>query len=103
MEEFLVDTIGQNLGKNENLRVRVVMDAYRGTRMSKSSSESLNSFDMVSRLKVLHLNRDVDVGLYRMNHPYWLTNLLRMPQLNELTGVHHIKFAVFDNSVILTG
>lgn len=103
MEEFLVGTISQNLTKNENLKVRVVMDAYRGLRMSKTPSESLHSFDMMSRLKVLHINRDVDVGLYRMNPPYWFTNSLRMPQLNELNGVHHMKFAVFDNSVILTG
>lgn len=103
MEDFLVDELDKNLTRNENLRVKILMDAYRGMRFTKPGSAYLNSFSMVNRLKVRNINRDVDIGLWRNSKQGLWNTLFRLTQLNEMLGVHHVKLAIFDNSVILTG
>ena len=103
MEDHLIEEIDKNLQKNDALRVKILMDAYRGTRLTREGSEYVNSYDMVNRLKVRNLNRDVDVGLFKNSPTSFLSNMLRFNQYNEILGVHHMKLAIFDNNLILTG
>ncbi len=103
MEDYLIDEIDKNLQKNDELRVKVLMDAYRGTRLTREGSQYVNSYDMINRLKVRNINRDVDVGLFKNSPTSFLSNLLRFNQYNEILGVHHIKLAIFDDNLILTG
>lgn len=80
------------------------MDAYRGKRLTTpGTTKILNSYDMVNELKTEHVNRDIEIGLWRNNPESFLSGPLRITELNEVLGVHHIKLAIFDNSVILTG
>ena len=103
MEDYLIDEIGKKLEKSETLRVKILMDAFRGTRLTREGSPHINSYDMVNRLKVLHPNRNVDVGLFRNSQNTFLSNMLRYNQFNEALGVHHLKLAIFDDNLILTG
>lgn len=103
MEEYLIDEIDKNLRRNEDLRVKILMDIYRGQRLTEIGSDYPNSFRMVKKIKDLHINRDIDIGLWRNNPKGLLNNSFRLTQLNELLGVHHLKVAIFDNSLILTG
>jgi phosphatidylserine/phosphatidylglycerophosphate/cardiolipin synthase-like enzyme len=103
MEDYLVEQMHKSLASNTDLRVRVLMDAYRGTRMSKEGSKYLNSFNMVDKLRLENINRDVEVGLWRCTQKNFLTNAMGMTQINEALGVHHVKLAIFDNSLIMTG
>lgn len=103
MEDYLVEEIEKNIQKNEEVRVKILMDAYRGQRLTKPGSMYVNSYEMVNRLKMRNINRDVEVGLYRANDDSWISNGMRMTELNEMLGVHHVKVMIFDNSVILTG
>ena len=103
MEELLVKELERNLENNPHLRIKIIMDAYRGKRLSKPGSVHLNSHDMVNGLKTENVNRDVEVGLWRNNPESFFSGTFRWTELNEALGVHHIKLAIFDNSVILTG
>ena len=93
----------RNLEVNQDLRVKILMDGYRSKRLSKPGSKVLHSYDMVNELKTEHVNRDVEIGLWRNNPETALSGALRITELNEAMGVHHIKLAIFDNSAILTG
>lgn len=103
MEEYLIDQLHKSLDSNTELRVRVLMDGYRSTRLSKPGCKFVSSYEMVNKLRLENINRDVEVGLWRSNPKNGLSNALRLPELNEAMGVHHIKLAIFDNSVIMTG
>jgi hypothetical protein len=46
---------------------------------------------------------NVDVGLFYHPKSPILKRIARIPPLLEALGVHHIKAAVFDDDVILTG
>lgn len=104
MEELLLKELERSLEVNPNLRIKIIMDAYRGRRLSKpGTSKNLNSYDMVNELKTEHVNRDVEIGLWRNTPENFLSGGLRISEVNEALGVHHIKLAIFDDSVILTG
>lgn len=79
------------------------MDAYRGTRPTKEGSRYVSSFDLVNRLRLENVNRDVEVGLWRNSQKNPFTNALGLTMLNEVLGVHHVKLAIFDDSLIMTG
>lgn len=103
MEDYLITALERNVEKNENLRIKVIMDSARGQRLSKPGSRFLNSYEMVNRLKTNHPNRDVQVSLWRNSKPTLMGSAFRYQQLAEALGVHHVKLAIFDNSIILTG
>ena len=103
MEDFLIDEIDNSLKRNDNMRVKILMDAYRGTRLSKVGSSYPSSYEMVNRLKTRNINRDVDIGLFRNSPVNLLTNTFRLTEVNEIQGVHHMKICIFDDNVIVTG
>lgn len=103
MEELLVKELERSLETNQNLRLKILMDAYRGKRLSKPGSKYSSSYDLVCRLKTDNINRDVEIGMWRNTPDNFLSGALKITEINEALGVHHIKLAIFDNSVILTG
>ncbi|KAI9476328.1 MAG: hypothetical protein EXX96DRAFT_576727 [Benjaminiella poitrasii] len=97
-EKELVDTIRLALQKSPQLKVRVLIDCLRGTRVSKGES---------SATLLLPLIRDyphqIKVSMY---HTPDLTGILKktLPQrFNETIGLMHLKVYGFDNSVMLSG
>ena len=97
-EEHLVRQIEKSLERNANLRFRMIIDEARGTRHTKMTNGYICSSDLLNEIKASNVNRDIEVGLLSAN-----TAITNSKMLKEVLGVHHCKFAVFDNSVVLTG
>lgn len=96
-EEHLIKRLGLNCERNSNLRIRMLMDLGRGTREYQTPKNGyLSSMHLLDQLKDHTQNRDVEIGMLKCNTS-------NGGILSEIKGVHHAKFAVFDNSVILTG
>ena len=82
-----------------NLKLKLVLDYHRSSRGGKESSfsiiESLLSHFGSNRVTVLCYKNPLSKKIgksFSMN-----------PKLGEILGVHHMKYLVFDEDVILTG
>lgn len=98
-----MNELQKNLETNPRLSVKILIDAYRGTRNTKAGSKYISSYEMVNKLRSNNINRDVEVGLWRTSQKDIVNNLFKITEISEARGVHHIKVAIFDNSLILTG
>ncbi|KAI8375670.1 hypothetical protein EDC96DRAFT_303459 [Choanephora cucurbitarum] len=97
-EQELVDTLRTALENKPTLKVNVLIDCLRGTRVSKGQS---------SATLLLPLIRDfpdqIQIAMY---HTPDLTGILKKtlpPRFNESIGLMHLKVYGFDNSVMLSG
>ncbi|KAI8063248.1 hypothetical protein BC940DRAFT_307463 [Gongronella butleri] len=97
-EKELIDTIHQALSKSRQLQVHIVIDALRGTRVTKGGS----SLSLLAPL-VQSFPGQVRVSMY---HTPDLTGLLKKaipPRFNESIGLMHLKVYGFDDTVMLSG
>ena len=97
-EKRLVEAVRESLINNEKLRVKMLLDWCRGTRVVKNQSSS-------SLLSQLKMTADERCQLYFYHTPY-LRGLLKwlLPsKWNETVGLQHCKVYVFDNNLIVSG
>ena len=108
MELNLVKNLVKKLERSDDLRVRMIMDYHRGQRENiKSPIREMSSYEFFHNIAMANVNADIQVGMLNCSSTDMgsLQKLLYKfsGQFREATGVHHAKFAVFDDSVILTG
>ena len=97
-EKRLVEAMGDSLQKHDNLRVKVLLDWCRGTRMVKGESSS-------SLLAQLKRAADERCQMSFYHTPYlrgWVKSVLPS-KWNETVGLQHCKVYVFDDSLIISG
>lgn len=111
MEQNLVNKLEMKLERNPNLRLRVIMDYYRGNRSVYNEQEGPESSgELFKPVAMSNINADIQIGFLEASlkprlsrNPLMSLLTTVAPQVQEILGVHHTKFAVFDNSVLLTG
>jgi CDP-diacylglycerol--glycerol-3-phosphate 3-phosphatidyltransferase len=97
-EKELVDTLRLALEKTPTLKVHVLIDCLRGTRVSKNESSATLLLPLIKEYP-----NQIQVSMY---HTPDLTGLLKktLPQrFNESIGLMHLKVYGFDNKVMLSG
>ena len=99
-ERRLRDVIASSLSSKTNLRVKILLDWCRGTRMVRGESSS-------TLLRPLHDHApspgQCKLGFYQTPQLRgWLKRILPS-KWNELIGLQHIKVYIFDDSVIISG
>lgn len=100
MEAFLLEELLKTSNKNPYLRVRIILDRYRGMRFSNGEASARRLYDLLNRATnpsnfefVLYRS----VQLPRLLEPFAFTGL------PEVFGTFHVKTYLFDDSVLLTG
>ena len=101
LEKYLMQKLSSKLRSEQSLKVTLLFDFMRGTRITKDGSSSL---DLMIPMKREFFKDSLRVGFW--HHPD--TGLLKgkyaqAQPLREIFGVHHIKAHVFDNNVMITG
>jgi len=103
-ERKLRDAIASNLSEKPNLRVKILLDWCRGTRIVNGESSA-------TILQPLHgqaQNKNQAQGRCQLSFYQtpqlrgWLRTLLPS-KWNELLGLQHCKVYIFDNSLIISG
>ncbi|CAD8065896.1 unnamed protein product [Paramecium primaurelia] len=102
MEEFLIESLSNQQRRFEQLRISLLMDYYRGTRRDKKNHQTPIDHYLYLRMQNLYSN-NMKLGL--MRHPFLpqFANMLEESAAREIFNVHHMKWYIFDNRVILTG
>jgi len=85
--------------KNPELKVHVLLDGLRGTRLSP---EKESSATLLHRLKSKFPER-VTISLYHTPDLNGILKKVLPPRVNETIGVNHLKTYVFDNDLLLSG
>jgi len=101
LEQFLLERLDSKLEMNHQIRVNVVLDYMRGTRINSKDSQS--SYYMLKDLKRKHLMKKLRVGFWHHPDTGVLKGKLFSGPMKEIFGVHHIKAHVFDHNVMITG
>eukprot|EP00301_Raphidiophrys_heterophryoidea_P000862 c10432_g1_i1.p1 GENE.c10432_g1_i1~~c10432_g1_i1.p1 ORF type:complete len:487 (+),score=86.98 c10432_g1_i1:29-1489(+) len=101
-ERTLVSEIENAMVRSPGLRVTVLLDCMRGCRPSSPSGDS--SVDLLRQLvESPHAAQRVDICLFQ-SHLLTPTLMKFLPtRFLEVPGVMHMKIAIFDNTVILSG
>lgn len=82
-----------------NLKVTIVLDYARSSR-----DERINSFSLLNPLVAQFGSERFRILCYKNPFTeYFGTKFKIKHRLNEIFGVHHMKYLVFDNNVLLTG
>jgi CDP-diacylglycerol---glycerol-3-phosphate 3-phosphatidyltransferase len=100
LERYLVERLDNKLQTNKTLKMNILMDYMRGTRVSRDGHSSLS---MLKGLKQKHLMRDLRIGFWHNPDTGFLKGKYFSGPMKEIFGVHHIKAHVFDHNVIITG
>ena len=99
-QENLIEALKSAMLRNKDLKIRLVIDYFRGTRSSNSDSRS--SLTLLRPL-VEEFPNQMSVFFF---HTSILTGLLKKlipPRWNEGAGLMHMKVYGFDDAVILSG
>ncbi|KAI1727332.1 PLD-like domain-containing protein [Ditylenchus destructor] len=92
-EVDLVDTIKQRMSDEPDIKVKMLLDYFRGTRSGSDGSVEL----------LKPIADDADIRFFY--HPD-MRGAMRnsLPQrINEIFGVQHMKFFIFDDTIIISG
>ena len=101
LEKYLVERLDNKLDTNQSLKMNILLDYMRGTRVNSKDNQS--SLSLLRPLTEKHVNRNLRIGFW--HHPdtgFWQGKHLEGP-MREIFGVHHIKAHVFDHNVVITG
>lgn len=99
-QQELVDCISEALRNNENVRVSVLIDFFRGTREAPNNQCSAS---LLAPLVNEFGKHRVNVRLYHTPHLNGLTEKILPKRINEGWGLQHTKVFGFDDEVILSG
>ncbi|KAF7723275.1 CDP-diacylglycerol--glycerol-3-phosphate 3-phosphatidyltransferase, partial [Apophysomyces ossiformis] len=97
-EKELVDTVRLALSRSDKLKVHILIDCLRGTRISKNQSSATLLLPLLQDFP-----HQIEVSMY---HTPDLKGVLKktLPQrFNESIGLMHLKVYGFDDSVMLSG
>ncbi|KAI6237060.1 CDP-diacylglycerol--glycerol-3-phosphate 3-phosphatidyltransferase [Aphelenchoides besseyi] len=94
LERQLVDELENSLDKNPKLEVKMMFDYLRGTR-----GGVLGTAGMLAERKL----RNAEVYLFHTPDLRGLLKRLLPERMNEIVGLQHMKFFIFDNSIIISG
>lgn len=97
-EKALLNTIQGNLMDNKDVRVSVLLDWCRGTRISNHQSSS----SLLAKLARSCVDQ-CRIAMYHTPHLRGLVKKLVPPRWNETIGLQHCKIYIFDDSVIISG
>ena len=95
-----MEKIDRQMESNENIKVNLLMDYMRGTRMNRDATSSV---EMLSALKVKHYEKNLRCGFFHHPDTGFAKGKGSHGPLREIFGVHHIKAHVFDSNVLITG
>merc|ERR1712013_75190 len=98
MEKMLMERIGETLKKHQDLRVKILLDWCRGTRLVDDES----SASMLVPLKSQGDER-CQVTMYHTPYLRGLLKRLLPSKMNEMVGLQHCKVYVFDDTLIMSG
>lgn len=95
MELYLSDLLFNKIDINKDFRLNILLDHSRGRR-----GNIISAYDTLKSLKSnFHPNHNVRIGFLKNFRPF----SKMVNSFQESRGVQHMKMAVFDNNVILTG
>ncbi|CAJ0590496.1 unnamed protein product [Cylicocyclus nassatus] len=95
LERALVDSIGANLKRNDDLKVTVLLDYLRGTRGVADEKSSTTLLKAIADKATIYLY-----------HTPKLTGFVKamLPErTNEIVGLQHMKLYIFDDTILLSG
>nr|CAD2179584.1 unnamed protein product [Meloidogyne enterolobii] len=95
-EQQIVSRLQTACSENAELEVSFLLDYFRGTRGEPNDSST-------AILKPLLENKNVQVSLFHTPEMRGLLKFLLPGRLNEIIGVQHMKFFIFDDSIIISG
>lgn len=97
LEIDLFDEIQQNIKRNSDLKVNILIDYTRGTR-GKGDDTSKGLLQ-----KLVDESKNVLVSLYHTPNLRGITKRIVPPRWNELIGLQHMKIYVADHTVVISG
>jgi len=100
LERYLVDKLNKKMQVTPDLKMTLLFDYMRGTRIEKTGE---SSHSILKPIKVDNFNKPVRVGFFHMPDTGLLKGKYSASPLREVFGVHHIKAHVFDDNVLITG
>eukprot|EP00094_Tigriopus_californicus_P004608 TCALIF_04438-PA protein Name:"Similar to TBCE Tubulin-specific chaperone E (Pongo abelii)" AED:0.07 eAED:0.07 QI:119/0.4/0.16/1/0.6/0.66/6/0/917 len=98
-EHRLVDKIHERVLQRDGLRVRVLLDYFRGNRLS---GQGQSSCTMLQKL-VQDRQEMCQISLYHTPVLRGLKKRIVPQKYNEMYGLQHTKVYIFDDSVIISG
>ena len=100
LERYLLEKINNKLETNMDVRVNILLDYMRGTRVNR---DSLSSQTILKDLKQQHIMRNLRIGFWHHPDTNFFKGKYFSGPMKEIFGVHHIKAHVFDHNVMITG
>ena len=100
LEKYLLEKFDQQISNNQNLKMNILFDYMRGTRINR---DGMSSLQMMKDLKMKHYERNLRCGFWHHPDTGFAKGKGSMSPLREIFGVHHIKAHVFDSNVLITG
>ncbi|CAO3613127.1 unnamed protein product [Cunninghamella blakesleeana] len=97
-ETELVDTLRQALSQSKELKVHILIDCLRGTRVSKSASSATLSSSLMKDYP-----NQIQVSMYHTPDLKGVLKKTLPPRFNETIGLMHLKVYGFDDTVMLSG
>lgn len=98
LESQLVNDIQQNIVKNSQLKVNILIDFTRGTRGEGSKTSSKQMLQ-----QLLSDGGNTSLSLYHTPKLRGLKKRMMPDRWNELIGLQHMKIYVADQTVIISG
>lgn len=98
LESQLVTDIRENIVKNSQLKVNILIDFTRGTR---GEGRKVSSKQMLQQLLVD--NKNTSLSLYHTPKLRGLKKRVMPDRWNELIGLQHMKIYVADHMVLISG
>lgn len=95
METDLLTAMEENVRRNSDLKVNILLDYARGTRGVKNSKEMI--------MPLVRQSENCTLSLYHTPALRGITKRLAPARWNEILGLQHMKIYLFDNTVILSG
>ncbi|KAN0035835.1 hypothetical protein ACTA71_005126 [Dictyostelium dimigraforme] len=95
----LVEEMKLAMERNKELKIHILLDGLRGTRIGVDKESSATILD-----ELLNLYSDrVTISMYHTPDLNGILKKVLPPRINETIGVQHIKTYVFDDDLLLSG
>ncbi len=102
-EQHLVQLMLQQMEKEPNLKIVILLDCLRGTRGNNIPKPNTSSTKMLLPLLEQFGSERVQICLYHTPNLNGLWKRVLPERLNEVVGVQHMKTYIFDHDMIISG
>ncbi|KAL9647417.1 hypothetical protein ABK040_006780 [Willaertia magna] len=96
----LIKEIDNSLNENKELKITILLDYLRGTRLSQDNKSSLNI--LLPLITKYGLNR-INISFYHTPNLNGIWKRILPQRVNEIIGVQHMKLYIFDNNLLISG